>query len=152
MNTQQLISLEHKIAKDRIKYHASPVKLHEIPRWFKTRLAIVLPTPAVFILDQVAGVTTQRIFDHWGMAPDDSVVGEPYAKIDDTKIEAKAKVIADALGIRVAITNTLTSWWYPGRTIRIAFFEADDSKSLTQLRADAKAAMKQGKTLFSCMD
>lgn len=144
MNIEQL---EAQIKNDRTRFGIQPVELHQVPTWAKRRLLAVIGQRSI---TNVEGLIPgfQRIFDHWGRSLSDSLVCEPYARNADPGLIEKVRRIADGLGVCYSIGNPWASWWYPGKTLRIEFFETPDSKPLDQLRAEAKAAKRQGKSLF----
>ena len=143
MSIAELKKLESQIAKDRKRLHIVPVAHHSCPPWAQKRLDAVLDRRSIHCLDSLPG---PRIVDHWGESPSGSLVCEPYATVSE--VADKVQAIAAALGVRYTISPTLTSWWLPGKTIRIEFYESEDSRPLDELRTEAKALKKIGKTLL----
>lgn len=148
MTTDDLITLEQQIAADRERLHIAPVHLHQMPAWARKRLLAVIGHRSLTTIE--ARLPGPRLLDHWGSSPSGSLVGEPYASVSDPALIAKARQIADALGVSYSIGSAWTSWHYPGRTIRVEWYETPDSMPLDQLRAAAKAAKKHGQCLLGC--
>lgn len=102
-------------------------KLHKIPRWLLRR--IVKNYEWIKTQDQ-AKQEIHRVctwfLDHFGELKEDGrtlFVVEPYGP---SKEQLKsAEDFAEKLGIKWYTTPE--SWWYPGRTYRIAFYEPNDN-------------------------
>jgi len=128
----------------REKNNITPVKLHKMPGWFRWRLkAVTGPYPRglfdhteLSMLDYRFG--GDRVFDHWGTGIDGSMISEPYEYSINETFEQNVKDIAGVLGVQYSFTGPDTSWWYPGRTHRVTFFETPESRTLTQLRKERK--------------
>lgn len=148
MTTAQLIALERQIAADRKRLHIAPVQLHVMPTWAKKRFLAVCGSRSFTNVE--FSIPGPRIFDHWGQSLSGSLVGEPYYPVDNPELRAKVQQIATGLGVSFSIGSPWSSWWFPGKTVRVEFFETPDSTPLDQLRVAAKAAKKQGRCLLGC--
>lgn len=134
------------IAADRERLKIQPVTLHKMPPWAKKRLLIAAGNQP--LCDAEYLIPGPRVFDHFGCSPSGSLVGEPYCPPDDPSLLVKVRKIAGALGVSWSIGNPWSSWWFPGLTTRVEFFETANSEPIEQLRIRAKAAQRRGKTLF----
>ncbi len=117
-------SVNARIAAARKLLKSSPVTLWACPRWLRWRIESVekgtwLPMEYLFG-EQLH--TTARWLDHWGTSRIGSrsvFVSEPYDfDLDDAK---EVDVFCKTLGLGWYLSSN--SWWYPGRTIRIVFYE-----------------------------
>ena len=137
---------------ERERHKITPVTLHKMPVWFKRRVKAAINLGRYSSvsdgLNRLEFCHDRRVFDHWGTGTDGSMVSEPYDydSADAVKFEQAVKAVADLLGIGYAITGPMTSWWFPGRTIRVSFFETPASKPVEQLRFERKKRESEGVT------
>lgn len=116
-------SVEAQIRRSREEMKPSPVDLHHVPNWF--RLALLKAygcrdgwTNGQHVLQHAIG--RAEWLDHWGSTKDGEqlcFVSEPY-HVDATAL-AHVEDVARRAGCECWLHPN--SWWYPGRTIRIAF-------------------------------
>lgn len=124
------------------------VILHEMPLWFMRRVCAVnggygrvRAESEMYRLCEGA-----QLWDHWGKSMtyggQSAMVSEPYADMD--KAIEWAEAIATTLGILVTVypESSMKSWWFPGETMRIEFYECIDApmplgvQTLEQLRIE----------------
>ena len=135
---------------ERERHKITPVNLHKMPTWFRRRMRAAIRTHRYWTpCDGLRSLGVEfgcgrHVFDHWGTGVDGSFISEPYDKIGDVKFEQAVKDISDVLGIEYAITGPMTSWWFPGRTIRVSFFETLKSKPIEQIRFERKKRELEG--------
>lgn len=111
----------------------SPVMLHKMPGWWMRRACYadkgwgrIDAEQSMYVLEQRTGMA-MRIIDHWGQSKTRdghcAFVTEPYLPYWDSRVMSAVQQIAGWLGVHFNIYDVWESWWYPGHTIRIEFFE-----------------------------
>lgn len=110
----------------------TPVKLHHVPNWFRMALlrgfgCADCRTSGEDVLHYAIDCVRRRNYfsswlDHWGSTAYQSrpnFVSEPYNITEDNVKEIAE--IARKSGCKWFLTAN--SWWFPGATIRIAFYQ-----------------------------
>lgn len=105
----------------------SEVRLNHVPNWFRLRLLKAFKHPwgntgGDAILSHAVDVHFRDPYwlDHWGSTDNGKVfVSEPYNLSPENVAELDS--FAKKLGVQWYISAC--SWWFPGQTIRVAFFE-----------------------------
>ena len=137
MKTKEPHPTEILIQRARELLKPSPVRLHHVPGWLTKRIKQRLGRlPGCHYADdrlrEVASMAAGSVMcdswlDHWGSTTHrgrKAFVTEPYA--DRSHIEAALR-FADLLGLQVEFAAN--SWWYPGSTLRIAFYLPDEERT-----------------------
>lgn len=125
----------NEIESARAVLNPSPVDAHHVPDWLRRRAMKRFGCNrgdttgwgvlfhAVRQVDPT-GKATCAWLDHWGVTPwhgKTALAAEPYSlSADDV---ASIDRFARELGIEWRLSSN--SWWFPGRTIRVLFFEAE---------------------------
>lgn len=107
-------------------YKIRPVELHEMPAFWMQRVCWATSgwgyNAAHNGMQALDGEV--RLFDHWGKSHmpngQPSFVTEPY---NHEHIDSIAQGIARRLGLHARRYSPWQSWWFPGNTQRIEFWE-----------------------------
>lgn len=105
----------------------SEVDIAHVPNWFRLRLMKAFKNPWRMTSGQAMLHHAVDVhfkygdwLDHWGSTEGGKVfVSEPYQLLAGEVAELDS--FATKLGVKWYISAC--SWWYPGQTIRVAFFE-----------------------------
>jgi hypothetical protein len=116
----------------------TPVRLHHVPNWLRLRILAAIRagriprapwnrycgTDGWSVLMHVQSCIGDRFLDHFGSTHyrgRPCFVNEPYLSSEDMD---KNRRFAELLGLHWVVSSN--SWWFPGNTTRIAFWEPDE--------------------------
>lgn len=125
--------VEERIEAARELLKPSPVDLHKVPNWLRRRMLAAFgchygnTSGSAVLHHAMRQLAEDHWLDHWGATTwgnHPAFVAEPYQLW--TRDLQSIEQFADRCGIAWHVTPN--SWWYPGWTLRVLFYERNDSQ------------------------